>query len=165
MPDSASLTAGSLRVLFERQGDRWSHSVEALDDDAWVTVLESVEGTPSDPWPPSPPLQQLHIESRDGHDVLLLLGMAGQSHWSLAVTAEREALVFDVACRCRAMPEQVGSAYHQPTTEPDVVVEVDSEAGSANCVEFPLQESMRIEANLTAVEPPTTVRWRYTISR
>ena len=98
------LEAGELRVRFTWQGDRFAHEVSVLNDGSWQPALASVEGTPQDDWPPSPPFQSLHIEHReDGRTLALLVGMAGKSHWSasIEIDAEARAVLFDVACRLR----------------------------------------------------------------
>jgi hypothetical protein len=109
-----TLEGGGWRVAFERRGDRLAHRIAAERDGTWIDLLESVEGTADEDWPPSPPLQELHTESRaDARQVALLVGMAGSSHWSLSVELlfERRELVFDTACRVRAAPAWLGSVY------------------------------------------------------
>ena len=48
-------------------------------------LLRSMEGTPSDDFPPSPPLQQMHLQEINGTPVLLAVGMAGRGHWSASI--------------------------------------------------------------------------------
>lgn len=109
------LEADGLRVVFVRSGDRIAHRVEVHDaaNRVWRTALESVEGSPDDLWPPSPPFQQLHVERRPTGPIVFLIGMAGRSHWSAAVeaTADRGSIRFDVAARIQACPERLGSGY------------------------------------------------------
>lgn len=50
--------------------------------------MQSVEGTPDQDWPPSPPLQELNqLELELGNSVLGV-GMAGHSHWSASFSIE-----------------------------------------------------------------------------
>lgn len=103
-----------LRLTFVRGKDRFSHRVEALAHGCWQTCLESIEGDSAEPWPASPPLQQLHFESRPPDSaVALLVGMAGKSHWSAAVETDPNyaSLSFDIACRANQPPRQLGSRY------------------------------------------------------
>lgn len=93
-----------LQVQFRWMKDRHSHTINLLFENRTIPVLESLEGTDVEPWPESPPLQQLSIEElRPSTRAALLVGMAGQSHWSMSVEpnpAEME-FQFDVACRLR----------------------------------------------------------------
>ena len=96
---------GRLRVEFRRKQDRFAHRV-LLDQ---VEVARSVEGDPSDPWPDSPPLQQLSLEQIKGTETILAVGSAGRSHWSLSVEIEPNLegpsrVRFDLAARCRDHP-------------------------------------------------------------
>jgi anti-sigma factor RsiW len=63
--------------------------------------------------PASPPLQSLSIEPGAAGPVALLVGMAGDAHWSLSVATEAgaAALVFDAACRAKSPPDYLGSRY------------------------------------------------------
>jgi hypothetical protein len=118
-PSTATLDAfdsagNGLRVMFFWRVDRYAHRLERVEGGVVVPLLESIEGSDLDRWPPSPPLQQLSLEKLpDGRNVALLVGMAGASHWSL--TAERDpsetGLLFDVACRVKEPPEFLGSDY------------------------------------------------------
>ena len=77
-------------------------------------LLASVEGTAAEPWPASPPFQQAHLESRPGgRQVVLLVGMAGSSHWSASVEIDpaSDAALFDVACRMHGRADWLGSRY------------------------------------------------------
>jgi hypothetical protein len=105
-----------LRVEFERRGDRFGHVILlVMPGEEAVPLLESVEGGPSEDWPPSPPLQSLSIETLpDGRRAALLVGMAGKSHWSASIEAAtpgEAALVFDVACRAGSIGGQPLSTY------------------------------------------------------
>lgn len=114
---SATLSSGSEAELsFERRGDRWGYTLSLIASGGRRCVLvASVEGTPEQAWPPSPPLQALDRQTlADGRAVALLVGMAGRSHWSASVEldAARGAIRFDLACRHPAHPEWIGSTCH-----------------------------------------------------
>ncbi|MBI3836572.1 MAG: hypothetical protein HY288_01385 [Planctomycetia bacterium] len=77
------LEGGGLGVRFAFRDDRYAHEISLTDGSRWIPILMSVEGSPLDDWPASPPLQSLHLDSRPGNRQLaLLVGMAGHSHWS-----------------------------------------------------------------------------------
>lgn len=105
-----------LRVAFAWHGDRFHHSIQGMSHGEPMLLAESVEGGADNPWPPSPPLQQLHKQCNDsGGEILLLTGMAGSSHWSGSVTAtvgeSGPEVTFDLACRHRMKPHWLGVTY------------------------------------------------------
>jgi hypothetical protein len=105
----------ALRVEFVWHGDRYRHLIAvARPDGSSMPCFESVEGGAADPWPPSPPLQSLSIETLpDGRRVALLVGMAGNCHWSASIepSASGRSLVFDIACRVAGPNPILGSQY------------------------------------------------------
>ncbi|MBL9123800.1 MAG: hypothetical protein JNG90_09220 [Planctomycetaceae bacterium] len=112
-----------------------------------TVVFESIEGTPEEDWPPSPPLQELHLEARpDGKQLALLVGMAGTSHWSLSVEFDPAAgtAVFDVACRVKRAPGGLGSRYRRSGSAPQEWSAEPQTSGS--------------------LELPRTARWRYGVA-
>lgn len=115
MHEIIRLSAHGVGVHFWREADRFRHQV-TLDASAGQRLwLASVEGAADDIWPPSPPLQELHLEQRPGGiQVALLVGRAGRAHWSLSVEADgsRGTLLFDVACRSRGTADKLHSSYH-----------------------------------------------------
>lgn len=112
---AAILEAEGVRVVFMRHGDRFAHRIDVRDESTkdWTTALASQEGSDEDHWPPSPPFQQLHVEHRKEGDVVLLVGMAGRSHWSAAVdvSPDGKTLRFDVAVRLQTPGASLGSTY------------------------------------------------------
>jgi hypothetical protein len=181
--------AGRVLVArFSRCGDRYAHHVLLWHGDGESLLLRSDEGDARADWPPSPPLQQVTLEDRraDGRVlllvgmVLLLVGMAGQSHWSLSVEADASAtsLIFDVACRAKSAPGSLGSRYQCATPArccadsqsaelslPGGACRIvgdrtsDATATSISLAEQTL--TVQPVAGLTA--PPSTVRWKYRI--
>ena len=109
------LESPRLRISFQpAAGDRIGHTIEALAGGSAALLLASVEGTAAEPWPASPPFQQAHLESRPGgRQVVLLVGMAGSSHWSASVEIDpaSDAALFDVACRMHGRADWLGSRY------------------------------------------------------
>jgi hypothetical protein len=104
----------------------------------------------------------------------MLVGMAGNSHWSMsvAVDAGQNKLLFDVACRVHERPERLGSTYVScdqggeilppdclsleawsvDPSEPEVAVEVER-----------FNQSVQISAVSSIGTYPQTIRWRYAI--
>lgn len=146
-----------LRVVFHWQTDRFAHTVEVFPDDTWIAVLRSIEGTPAEDWPASPPLQQVHREDRGREQVILAVGMAGRSHWSASVTFDPvgPSLDFDLACRVHETPVWLGSrysAYEQLQVHP---------------IEGQLQtetQTLQVIANSTTGILPATARWRFRLN-
>jgi hypothetical protein len=156
---AAMLEADGLRVVFFKQGDRYAHRVEWFDDvrGAWTVAVESLEGTPDDPWPPSPPLQQLHIEERPTGRVILLVGMAGRTHWSAAVevAVDRKTVTFDVAARLQCPPRQLRSTYRRSIEAR--AVHLRSESKTENDPLYVAPDA--------AVRIPGTIAWKYEFLR
>lgn len=100
-----------LTVEFTWKTDRYVHRITS---DAGCEIT-SVDGTPEEPWPSSPPIQQLSLESIEGQLVLLGVGAAGSGHWSISVSSvvdgDDEALKFELACRSREVPDRLASTY------------------------------------------------------
>ena len=177
---SVSLNLGpvQIEVVFGKQHDRYAHVVRAVSTDGdpphWTTLLDSVEGTPQQNWPTSPPLQACQAIA---DDTLLATGMAGASHWSLAVTRGTSKLAWDVACRFKQKPGQIGSTYHSSAH----VAEWQTEAVLLDIGEScdfqvalrcsPTEETacqlLRMDQNQLILQPtchpasPGTARWKY----
>ena len=175
----ASGAAGvGLQVRFDWREDRHVHTISLEVDDRLIPLLESVEGSSVDTWPPSPPLQQLSVEQlRPATQVALLVGMAGKSHWSMSVepAGDRCAFVFDVACRSRGPVEWLGSAYlllaeglathgeYDATIDAEgrsIRLRCDREGATAASVKDD-PSGLRIEP--AVINPGGTTRWRYAI--
>ncbi len=115
-PTATSLTLpdGSLSVEFSWRNDRFVHEFVFADG----SRVASIEGDSSESWPPSPPLQQLSLETIDGRDVILGVGGAGVGHWSISVEStvmpeRHQAFKFDLACRCKTKCDWLGSSYRR----------------------------------------------------
>lgn len=143
-----------LRVVFEKHGDRWRHTIERVQHGLGTVALASLEGDAADDWPPSPPFQELSRETLpDGRTVLFLVGRAGTSHWSASIEAEHAppALVFDIACRHTQRPQQLGSAYSK------LAKDVALEALLGHCTAWSMVPEM------IAQQLPGTTRWKYRV--
>jgi hypothetical protein len=162
-----------LRARFQRRGDRYAHRVVLCDRDNEICLLDSVEGDHHERWPPSPPLQQISGEQLpDGRKVVLLVGMAGRSHWSLSATTtpDRKALVFEVACRAVESPERLCSQYQTPGNPYDIrgeqlsladaTLSIDtSSAGTADLAVD--QQRISVRRQLDSLPLPATFCWTY----
>jgi hypothetical protein len=118
MNRTASLSAGLLCVRYRRLDDRLAHEIGTLNGDSFYPVLESIEGTPADAWPASPPMQQIVEESIGASlsPVLLGVGLSGNGHWSIAIESQHASLLkFDVACKNSKQALGFGSKYRVST--------------------------------------------------
>lgn len=139
--EAIELTAGATLVVFTWSGDRWEQEVRLADGSVWRSV-EGPAGEARDPrWPASPPVVELSLVRTAAEPVLLGVGKAGRSHFSLSVSAcqaEPDTLVFDLACRIQEPAVWLGSTY----------------ATAAG-------ETCRLRAELGNAAP-ATIRWAYT---
>lgn len=110
-----------LQLRIARIGDRFQHSLVVRLQDKEVVVLTSIEGNSQDDFPPSPPFQEVSVETIDSKDVSLMTGMAGQSYWSASIEPDalNRSFRFDVAARLKAGTSQsdLGSCYDFPFDE------------------------------------------------
>jgi hypothetical protein len=166
-PHFKVIDCGDLRVEFEWRGDRYGHCVKQQIGGVWHRVLESCEGSADEDWPPSPPLQSLHIEHRETGSVALLVGKSGTSHWSASVEllAARSAMHFDIACRVHSPPQHLGTVYRCARSSSRPTVQVAALPQDAICefVEHQEMSSWHICPFAASSEYPCTIRWRYTI--
>ncbi len=109
-----------LRLTFRFERDRFVHAIERRTADRWEPLWTSREGDDSQDWPASPALQEIAPhESSDGA-VLLGVGKAGRSHWSIVFETPVAGadFRFDVACRIGAAVGPLGSSYDAVETRP-----------------------------------------------
>ena len=106
------LDGGRLGVLsFEWQDDRYRHFWTFSDSDA---EIQSIESGSNEPWPLSPPLQQIHSQSfGDGREVIFGVGMAGRGHWSASFTLvpELKCWIVELACRSGSTADRLRNSY------------------------------------------------------
>ncbi len=180
--DAVDQQGRGLRVTFLWHRDRFAHTIAACDGQRLVPLLASIEGADRDDWPPSPALQQLSIEDRGGGKcVALLVGMAGTSHWSVSAETmpDSRRVVFDVACRIRQTPQQLGSGYRTIVAPPSLLesasmmLEVSDERCRLQCEPAGNHAvaTLASRSDGVAVVPargqatlPTTVRWKYSFT-
>lgn len=168
---SAGEDGSTLQVDFMRVGDRFEQTVTRIDRSGKrVALWRDVHNSDSEDWPASPPIQELSLEAIGGQNVLLGVGRAGKSHWSVSIETigidSAPAIRFDFACRCPEPPRWLGTTY-----------EIESADASGTADGHSLQAVGAEDAAITRPDPkqikieplnhpskwPGTVRWRYTI--
>lgn len=167
-----------LRTAFAWRVDRYAHAVTLVEPAGEHTLIESMEGNPDDPWPPSPAFQQLSMQGEGEQRVALLVGMAGKSHWSMSVevSGDRRGIVFDVACRVNESAESLGSWYR---TNGLAMVDQRTTAGQIDTRRYALSldstlplesQSLSTSDNQLRIDsvathsPPCTARWKYALT-
>ncbi|HEY5313316.1 MAG TPA: hypothetical protein VIK18_12390 [Pirellulales bacterium] len=177
MKPAGELTGAGWRIVFVRSGDRIAHHVELADGDQREPLLVSIEGSPDEPSPASPPLQQVHFQPLPGGgQAALLVGMAGRSHWSAAVEvpADGRQAAFEIACRAVAPPAWLGSSYrleskltveYSPTSVWLGPLELAIEPlGQAAAPTWTLgQQVLQLAVSPPAGRWPQTIIWRYAL--
>lgn len=161
----------TLNVDFMRVGDRFEQTVTRVDRSGNpVAAWRDVHDGDSDDWPASPPIQELSLQAIGGKNVLLGVGRAGKSHWSVSIeTTEVDsasAIRFDFACRCPEPPNWLGTTYEIQSG--DTGTATTDQALRLICAED--AKLTRLGLKRIEIEPldqpqkwPGTVRWRYTI--
>ena len=182
------------QIRFVRHGDRWAHTVGVVLGDRLLPLLASIESSQDELWPPSPPLKDLHLHDANGTTTAMLVGMAGNSHWSVTVQLAQgdPAVNFDIACRIKdELPDAddaqkqvspLSSSYRTmvcPTSESnqaaalmldDLSIRVSSDPVAGNedtpaAVVTTGDNSVQIVLLPEAAALPRTVRWRYWVRR
>lgn len=165
-----------LRVDFLYAGDRFEQTITRTNRDGEsLTVWRDLHDSDSDDWPASPPIQELSLETIGGQQVLLGVGRAGKSHWSVSIETiaidSAPAIRFDYACRCPEPPDWLGTTYRpQPASRP-ADAGADWASLQATCGEDATQTGEGSGSDKRIVIRPTgqpqkwpgTVRWRYWI--
>lgn len=144
-------------VEFTKQIDRFEHTVLTVRAGDKIPVLRSIEGTPEDYAPPSPPYAELHQQD----SVLFLSGATTIAHWSMSLEVVEQQIVFDVACRMKSGLEVVGSEYELLTSQHAELLQL-MPAETAHRESH--EESIRIvPVSPHPVNYPGTSQWRYSI--
>ena len=140
-PEAITLAAGTTLVMFIRSGDRWEHEVRLADGRVWRSVEGPADEAGDPRWPASPPVVELSAVRTAAEPVLLGVGNAGRSHFSLSVSVcrtEPDTLLCDLACRVQEPAIWLGSTYAAVSGE-----------------------TRRLEAEF-GTTAPATIRWAYT---
>lgn len=122
--DAVNAKGVGVRVVFERNGDQFSHAIYGVHPDRADAILNSVDAAEFDGWPASIPVQEVRLAPHpSGGEALMLMGAAAGGHWSATVRAVQfekanPYLEFDVAVRLTRLPVFLGATYE---TLPDVI--------------------------------------------
>jgi len=191
--DVVQLAASPWEVRFFREGDCYRHEVAWVDGAGSCLLLQSLPPLPdvtqgaaaaaesgATVWPRNPPLQHLHVERRGAfQQVALLVGLAGQGHWSLAVSLVADGphvrLTFDVACRASQPPANLGSRYRLPHAaawdEPAGILRVGRVGVYLRPDRLAAASSVHLSQGELAIVPraagqiaPATWRWKWELS-
>ena len=170
-----------LRATLAWVDDRFVQQIDWVAGNQAFRLMESVEGAADDAWPPSPALQQMSVENRSqNRQVALMVGMAGQNHWSVSIEndPQERKLTFDVACRIAEESSKLGTQYRTTSAitllSNDHGVEV---AVAGRRCQLILESTGRGESDLIQhrkgiirIVPteklstyPNTVRWKYSL--
>lgn len=165
MNNDVVLPCGRLRVVFRQLADRIGHRIEVLVGDSWTAVLESVEGDENDIWPSSPALQTLHVEARPAGQVGLLVGMAGQSHWSASVAADmaHSRIAFDLACRISAASNWLDSIYRWLVEDKSAARQEIQVVPTTAILVSSDESRLTLKAEIDQNSQQRTIRWGYSI--
>ncbi|MEC9091838.1 MAG: hypothetical protein VX438_03975 [Planctomycetota bacterium] len=72
-------------------------------------MAQTVETHRHPAWPDSPPIQDIRFENRERAQVLLGVGMAGNSYYSVGVQSNlKDEIKFEFACHVKEQPEFIG---------------------------------------------------------
>lgn len=179
--DSIGPDATGLRIAMEWRNDRYAHVVDWVAGEQSFRLLESIEGTDEDCWPPSPALQDLSVEQRtQNRQVGLMVGMAGNSHWSMSIENDhtQRSLLFDVACRVADESAGILATTYKSNVPVKIVDPIQkiaelSIAGRICRIKIESTgrgelDELEVEGNQIKIIPtenppswPATVRWKY----
>jgi hypothetical protein len=153
-------------------------------------VLRATADDGESRWPANPPWQEIQTQQdAAGRTVLMLVGKAGVSHWSMSVAADAvsPAIIFDVACRVRETPEFLGSTMETGLIDVQAPSAASGAIADGRSVELELRnDGLRVCIQLDPVEGtppaslevqgqritiragrvdqlPATVRWKYRV--
>lgn len=181
----AVITAGGLTLIRTASG---GHRIELRDDARMlVACLASIEPDNAAPdgdalknlanWPASPQVQEWHDERRGNATVLMAVGRAGCSHWSISCEVTAEGRVsFDVAARINEPPQRLGSSYRLSMlgarTESPEPLELGG-GWELRIDDASTQWRLDETSHVLSIEPiaqiiaqfPQTLRWRYWLQK
>lgn len=169
------IESGGVAIEFVRRQDRFAHTIQLLQDGLWRPALTSCEGNSESPWPTSPPLQELHVETRDGLVCALLVGRCGTAFWSAACEAlPQGGIRWDVACRVQQPPGFLGSTYALAGDAPltDAAQKLAQNVARAiRCADDPATQTHPVPGAAVCLQvipaivgpPPATIRWQYVL--
>lgn len=176
------IAGAGVSVIFAPSEDRFIQQIEVSG--VTLQAVDEAAGF-AESWPPSPPLQDVHLEQRpNGRQLALMIGRAGLSHWSISCELDSSSgeVLFDVACRIKEPIGWLGSTYQlapgvsfhgdhregelrldkdtlcRLVTEDDCEMEWDPDWGQ---IIFSPQVQAVQSDDSSGTSFPRTIRWRY----
>lgn len=146
MEDSRTSTEqATFELLFERTGDRYTHTLCVCVDDHKSPAIVSFEGDDQTLWPPSPPIQDVTFEERNDCSVFLGVGRAGTAHWSSSfqLMDNKRRLVIEHACRTPVVPEVLSISY---SIKDHWLIDAPDKKGLVVLESLQAKQQLRIEA-------------------
>ncbi|NOY29621.1 MAG: hypothetical protein GXP28_05425 [Planctomycetes bacterium] len=178
-PPPIVVSQEGIQIEFYWTGDRFAHTILGTHDTHGgqpVPLLESIEGSPEDHFPASPPLVDLHQQD----ETIFLTGATTAGHWSMSIESEESGFLFDTACRVKSLPGSFTSSYRfaksVQASQCDSSLILSTASGSFRLESLPLpdaQKSLSCQLAVAGNEVllkshaqegsalPMTVRWRY----
>jgi len=176
------LESAGLRLTLVRRGDRFVHQFTRIVGDGAHVVLESVEswgdgveiltGTNlasnsaelQERWPPSPAIQDAHLEHRDGESPqILAVGRAGRSHWSMVLAAVSNGFLCDVACRVHETPLWLGNCYRGTVRATETLAPLAIRPGDESTDVGAAGMTWTVRPRQILGQLPATIRWQYRV--
>lgn len=148
-----------IRVVFQKEGDRFSYTIFGVSNGEERPLLSTVEGSADDFSPPSPPFAELHQQG----EMSFLSGATTLGHWSMSVEIRDGKIYFDAACRAHKEIDNLGCTYRVHTSGVDTS-EYALELGAATTSESKggtLHIGPESSALSAAQKFPTTFQWRF----
>lgn len=167
-------------IEFRWTDDRFSHKIFGLSDGQVVPLLASIEGSPEDSFPASPPLVELFQQE----EIIFLTGATDAGHWSMSIepiqAGKLTGFLFDAACRIKSPQRGLTSCYRTAESVRaslgDSSLLLSTGLGDFCLEQLPLPDTQEqpscqlalagSEVLLTQQTPqvgalPKTVRWQY----
>jgi len=167
-------------IEFHWTGERFSHQIFGLSDGQVEPLLASIEGSPEDSFPASPPFVELYQQE----EIIFLTGATDAGHWSMSIESIRDGkltgFLFDAACRIKLLPDGLTSCYRKAESVRarlgDSSLLLSTGLGDFCLQQLPLpatheqpscllafagSEVRLTQKILSAGALPTTVRWQY----
>lgn len=127
-------------IDFRFRDDRHGHVILIRLQNEVLEILESVEGTGADEWPPSPPLQQIHEQELPTGTVIWGLGMSGSAHWSGSFAVEEDGTSatrrLHAELALRSSSQNAGPVSTYRVLDPNATVVQPTEASLEVCSQF-----------------------------
>ena len=153
MPESENhlihFASGPIEVVFERVEDRFQQRVNGPQFQLVATDSAEID---------TPVFTEVHPQG----DLLFLSGAVKDQLWSMSIERTKTGLLFDVACRMKTLPDQLGTVY-QATGDIDPSIEGQPTKESEPPSVLTESGSIMILAKSENATLPATIRYRFAI--